>query len=91
MLNGHPEHRLPNTLNVSFVGCVGAEILAEMEDVAASTGSACHADRIELSPVLKAMNVLPEVGMGAVRFSMGRETTLQEIDDVVERISRALC
>jgi cysteine desulfurase len=49
VLNGHPEARLPNTLNVSFVGHVGSEILARLEGIAASTGSACHAGRIELS------------------------------------------
>jgi len=67
VLNGHPERRLPNTLNVSFVERVGAAILAAMPDVAASTGSACHSGRVELSPVLEAMGVTPQVGMGAVR------------------------
>ena len=55
VLNGHPRHRLPNTLNVSFVGEVGAEVLARMPDIAASTGSACHAGQITLSLVLAAM------------------------------------
>jgi cysteine desulfurase len=90
VLNGHSEHRLPNTLNVSFVGRVGADILAGLEGVAASTGSACHAGRIELSPVLEAMAVPPDVGMGALRFSLGRETTAAEIDEVVERLTRAI-
>ena len=85
-LNGHPEHRLPNTLNVSFVGRVGAEILARLEGVAASTGSACHSGRIEMSPVLRAMGVAPEAGMGAVRFSLGRGTTKAEIDTVAAMI-----
>jgi cysteine desulfurase len=86
-LNGHPTHRLPNTLNVSFVGRIGAEILERLDGVAASTGSACHSGRIELSPVLEAMGVAPEVGMGAVRFSLGRATTRDEIDAVVERLT----
>ena len=89
-LNGHPEHRLPNTLNVSFVGQIGANVLARLDGVAASTGSACHAGRVELSPVLAAMGVPEEVGMGAVRFSLGRSTTAEEIEDVVERLSRAI-
>ena len=89
-LNGHPEFRLPNTLNVSFVGMVGAEILARLEGVAASTGSACHAGRVELSPVLEAMGVGPSVGMGAIRFSLGRPTTREEIDVVIERLSNAV-
>ena len=75
VLNGDPEHRLPNTLNVAFVGRVGAEILAGLDGVAASTGSACHSGRVELSPVLQAMGVTPAVGMGAIRFSLGRGTT----------------
>jgi cysteine desulfurase len=49
-LNGHPAHRLPNTLNVSFIGRVGADILERLDGIAASTGSACHSGRIELSP-----------------------------------------
>ena len=84
VLNGHPELRLPNTLNVSFVGRVGAEVLRGLDGVAASTGSACHADRVELSPVLAAMSVSPDAGMGAVRFSLGRWTTEEEIDSVVQ-------
>ncbi len=87
VLNGHAEHRLPNTLNVSFVRRVGAEVLAALDGVAASTGSACHSDRIELSPVLAAMAVPPQIGMGAVRFSLGRPTTSEDIDDVAERLS----
>lgn len=84
-LNGHPEMRLPNTLNVSFVGRVGADVLAGLKGVAVSTGSACHAG--QLSPVLKAMNVPPEIAMGAVRFSLGRATTAKEIGEVVQRLS----
>ena len=89
-LNGHPDQRLPNTLNVAFVGEVGTEILARLEGVAASTGSACHAGRIELSPVLQAMGVAPEVGMGAIRFSLGRGTTQDEIDAVADRLAQIL-
>jgi cysteine desulfurase len=90
VLNGHPTHRLPNTLSVSFVGRIGAEILERLDGVAASTGSACHSGRIELSAVLEAMAVAPEVGMGAVRFSLGRGTTRDEIDVVVERLTNIL-
>ena len=90
VLNGHPEHRLPNTLNVSFCGHVGAEILARMPDVAASTGSACHSGQITLSPVLEAMGIAPEVGMGAIRFSLGRSTTQDEVEDVVAQLCRVL-
>jgi cysteine desulfurase len=86
VLNGHPEHRLPNTLNVSFVGRVGSDILAAVPEVAASTGSACHAGTVELSPVLRAMAVPPEVGMGAIRLSLGRTTTEAEVREVAERL-----
>ena len=89
-LNGHPELRLPNTLNVSFVGRDGAEVLARLEGVAASTGSACHSGRVELSPVLAAMRVPEHVGMGAVRFSLGRGTTGAEIDSVVSNLAEVL-
>jgi cysteine desulfurase len=89
-LNGHPERRLPNTLNVSFIGRVGADILKALDGVAASTGSACHAGRVELSPVLEAMAVPEEIGMGAVRFSLGRATTAEEIDAVVAQLSTTL-
>jgi cysteine desulfurase len=87
VLNGHPTHRLPNTLNVSFVGSIGSEILARLEGVAASTGSACHSGRIELSPVLEAMGIPSEIGMGAIRFSLGRTTARNEVDLVVERLT----
>lgn len=87
VLNGHPTERLPNTLNVSFVGLVGADILAALDGVAASTGAACHADSVELSPVLRAMGVPPVVGMGAVRLSLGRMTTEAEIDEVLDRVA----
>ena len=87
ILNGNPTHCLPNTLNVSFIGLVGSEILARLEGVAASTGSACHSGRMELSPVLEAMGVSPEIGMGAIRFSLGRTTARDEIDLVVERLT----
>jgi cysteine desulfurase len=89
-LNGHPTECLCNTLSVDFVGRVGSEILAALPGVAASTGSACHADRVTLSPVLEAMHVPPEMGMGAVRFSLGRSTMWEEIDAVVEGLSSAI-
>jgi cysteine desulfurase len=82
-LNGHPTQRLPNTLNVSFVGDVGSEVLEHLEGVAASTGSACHSGQHELSPVLRAMRVSEEIGLGAVRLSLGRWTTADEVDHLL--------
>jgi cysteine desulfurase len=90
VLNGHPTLRLPNTLNVSFIGRIGADILARLDGVAASTGSACHAGRIEHSPVLTAMAVPSNLRMGAIRLSLGRITTEGEIDDVVGRLRTLL-
>ncbi|NKB60192.1 MAG: aminotransferase class V-fold PLP-dependent enzyme [Alphaproteobacteria bacterium] len=89
-LNGHPDHRLPNTLNVSFVGQDGSALLAKLDGVAASTGSACHEGLVELSPVLDAMGIAPEVGMGAIRFSLGRDTTMAEIEAVLDKVSEGM-
>jgi cysteine desulfurase len=89
ILNGHPELRLPNTLNVSFLGHVGAELLAAVPEVAASTGSACHEGSVVQSPVLCAMGVPPERGRGAVRLSVGRFTTDEEVDRAAEALTLA--
>ncbi|MSU76823.1 MAG: cysteine desulfurase [Gemmataceae bacterium] len=89
VLNGHPEHRLPNTLNVNFLGHVGAELLAKVPGIAASTGSACHEGSVTQSPVLCAMGVPPEIGKGAVRLSVGRFTTKDEIDRAAELLIQA--
>jgi cysteine desulfurase len=83
-LNGHPTERLPNTLNVSFRGVVGADLLAQTPEIAASTGSACHEGSGELSGVLKAMGTSREQGFGAVRLSLGRLTTVEQIERAAE-------
>jgi len=89
-LNGHLTERLPNTLNVNFIGRIGAEILADLPEVAASTGSACHAGSVTLSGVLAAMGVPPEEGMGAIRFSLGRSTSWEELEEVLNGLRAAL-
>ena len=89
VLNGHPDQRLPNTLNASFVGHLGAELLAKTPSVAASTGSACHEGIVKLSPALRAMGVAPEIGKGAVRLSVGRFTTDEEIDRAAKALTEA--
>jgi cysteine desulfurase len=86
--NGHPERRLPNTLNVNFVGHIGAELLAKVPEVAASTGSACHEGQVTCSPVLQAMGVPPQLARGAVRLSVGRFTTEEEIDRAAAALIR---
>lgn len=90
VLNGHPKLRLPNTLNVSFPGQYGHEILSKISGLAASTGSACHAGSHHLSPVLHAMGVPQSVGLGAIRFSLGRNSTQDEIEFVVEELIRVV-
>jgi cysteine desulfurase len=89
VVNGHPEQRLPNTLHVNFSGIIGAVLLDKLPELAASTGSACHAGEVTLSSVLEAMQVPPELGMGAVRFSLGRYTTRDEIERAVALIEEA--
>lgn len=84
VLNGPVKERLPNTLNVNFVGHVGAELLQKVPEIAASTGSACHEGKISQSPVLCAMHVPPEIGKGALRLSVGRFTTEEEVDRAAE-------
>jgi len=84
VLNGHPEHRLPNTLYLSFPGMRGEEILRGIPDLCASTGSACHDQSVRLSHVLEAMGVGEEVGMGAIRLSLGRPTTETEVDQAAK-------
>ncbi len=88
-LNGHPELRLPNTLNVSFPGVQGRILLARVGHlVAASTGSACHGDGEEKG-VLAAMGLSGERIRGAVRLSVGRFTTNQEVDRAAQVLIQA--
>ena len=90
VLNGHPTERLPNTLSVSFPSLVGEEILRQLPGVAASTGSACHTGRRSSSPVLTAMGLPANIGLGTIRFSLGRSTTKAEIDSVVNQVATCI-
>ncbi len=85
--NGDLERRLPNTLNVSFIGRDGSKILEKLEGFAASTGSACHEDSVTMSPVLAAMGLSDNVAMGAIRFSVGDATTPDEVDLTVKSLA----
>jgi cysteine desulfurase len=90
-LNGHPEARLPNTLSAGFKGLEAQELLAAILDrVAASAGSACHSCGVEISSVLKAMDIPEEWARGTLRFSTGRMTTEAEITEALSVISRAV-
>ena len=89
--NGHPEERLPNTLNVSFQGVEAYALLSDIkEQVAASAGAACHSEGVEVSEVIKAMGVPLEWAKGTIRFSTGRMTTVQDIDRSIEVVLDAL-
>jgi cysteine desulfurase len=90
VLHGHPTERLPNTLNVGFVGARAADVIPRLDRLAVTAGSACHAGSHELSPVLKAMGVSESSGLGAIRFSVGRPTTQAELETAVDRLREAL-
>ncbi|MEL6182453.1 MAG: cysteine desulfurase family protein [Myxococcota bacterium] len=85
-LNGHPQQRLPNTLNVRFPGTSGDAVLQQAPDIAASTGSACHTGKPSASAVVLAMGVPAVEAIGSVRLTLGRHTS--EVD--VERAATAL-
>ena len=89
-LNGHPEKRLPNTLNISIKGVEAHSLLTRVNDlVAISAGSACHADQVSISGVLLEMEVPDEWARGALRISVGRETTKEEILQAITIIREA--
>lgn len=90
LLNSHPTERLPNTLNVSIPGTVGNDLLTTVPDLAASTGSACHAGVSEPSETLLAMGVEASLALGVLRLSVGRHTTAEEIDFAAGRIAAAV-
>jgi cysteine desulfurase len=90
-LNGHPEKKLPNTWNISFEGSTATDVMDALgQEIAVSPGAACHGDLVEPSPVLTAMGVDPALARGAIRFSLGRETTEAEIDEVIKMLGRNL-
>ena len=90
-LNGHLQNRLPNTLSISFEGLEANRILDVIApEVAASAGAACHADTIEVSGVLKAMDVPLNWAKGTLRLTTGRRTTEADIDRAVEVIGKAV-
>ncbi|MEW5723348.1 MAG: cysteine desulfurase family protein, partial [Thermodesulfobacteriota bacterium] len=89
VLVGGEHERLPNTLNVCVPGRLGSEVLARAPEVRASTGAACHSGQVKVSPVLQAMGLDPEIAQGAIRLSLGRSTTAQEVDRAVAALVRA--
>jgi len=89
VLNGHPEARLPNTLNVSLPGVDGGTLLDTIPEICASTGAACHDRSVQLSHVLAAMQVPEKIGRGAIRLTLGRENTEAQIDKAAKMIIAA--
>ncbi len=87
VVNGAAAMRLPNTAHVSFVGKSGADVLASIPEIAASTGAACKADSDEPSGILAAMGADLERARGAVRFSLGRYTTTADVEKALALIS----
>ncbi|HHY29747.1 MAG TPA: cysteine desulfurase [Syntrophaceticus sp.] len=96
-INGHPEKRLPHNVNVSFRGAKGECLLVglDQEGIAVSTGSACSSGSSQLSHVLEAIGLSQEEGAGTIRMTVGRSTTVDDIDyvlgvltDLVEKLRR---
>ncbi len=86
-LNGHPERRLPNTLNISIRCIEGEELLSQIPEVAASTGAACHAGSTDPSAVLLEIGLSRGWALGALRLTLGRWSTQEEIDTAGELIA----
>nr|BBH91923.1 cysteine desulfurase [Thermogemmatispora argillosa] len=89
-LNGHPDERLPNTLNVSINGVSGEEVLAATPEVAASTGSACHEGSADPSPVLLAMGLARERALGALRLTLGRWSSVDDVERAAVSLLRSI-
>jgi cysteine desulfurase len=89
VLNGHPQHRLPNTLNISIPRIEGGRLLGAVPEICASTGAACHDRAIAISHVLAAMKTPEDVAWGALRLTLGRENTEEEIDQAAAMIIAA--
>jgi cysteine desulfurase len=88
-LNGHPEYRLPNTLNARFPGVSGNRLLDECKEIAASTGSACHESGESASAVILAMGIAPESATGSVRLTLGRLSNESDTDQAADALIRA--
>ena len=87
-VNGSMEHRLPGNLNISFAYIEGESLLMGLKDVAVSSGSACTSASLEPSYVLRALGVEEELAHTSIRFGIGRFNTEEEVDYVVDLVSR---
>lgn len=89
-MNGHLESRLPNTLSVSFPGIEANTLLSALDGIAASAGAACHAESVEISPVLKAMGIPTEFAMGTIRFSTGKFLSRADVESAASQVLTAV-
>ncbi|RDV29267.1 IscS subfamily cysteine desulfurase [Alteromonas aestuariivivens] len=90
VLNGHPQQRIYNNLNVSFAGVDGESLMMALGDIAVSSGSACNAASLEPSFVLKALGREAELAHSGIRFSVGRFTTGSDIDCAIGKVVNAV-
>jgi cysteine desulfurase len=86
-INGSMEHRLPHSLNISFAYVEGESLLMGINDVAVSSGSACTSASLEPSYVLKALGAGDDLAHSSIRFGLGRWTTEEEVDYVIEKLT----
>jgi cysteine desulfurase len=89
-INGDRAHRLAHVANISFSQVDGTSLLNALGDIAVSSGSACSSASLEASHVLRSMGVGEKLAQGALRFSLGRFTTNEEIDYAIERLISAI-
>ncbi len=85
-LNGHPTQRTPTNLNLSFAFVEGESLMMGMPEIAVSSGSACTSASLEPSYVLRALGVGDELAHSSIRFSVGRFTTADEIEQAIARV-----
>jgi cysteine desulfurase len=92
VFNGHRERRLPHLSNISFRYIEGEGLLInlDLQGIAVSTGSACSSGTLEPSPVIRALGRDEELARGAVRFSLGKDTSEEDIDYVLEVLPQAV-
>ena len=89
-LNGDLEHSIPNIVNISFNFVEGESLMMSLKDFAVSSGSACTSATLEPSYVLRAIGLPDELAHSSIRFSMGRYTTEEDIDNVVAQVRNAV-
>jgi cysteine desulfurase len=90
LINGSMDHRLAGNLNMSFLHVEGEALMTGLKDIAVSSGSACHSDKVEPSHVLKALGLSDEAASSAIRFGIGRFNSEAEIDFVASRVVEAV-